>query len=78
MPVAVYMRDGRTVFLIPKRSLLGRLLARQPDNEEPGVEVRRGIWNPAAGEYVWTDGIYLRYLAKGAIGWVEQATEVGA
>jgi hypothetical protein len=68
----VYMRDGRTVYRIKGRGNLADLLRHDPAGEERSQIVERGIWNPETGEYVWTPGIRLRFIAKGSVGVVEE------
>lgn len=75
MKILVYLRDGRTVYLIVGRGSLARLLGRDPAHEGDPVPVARGIWNPAIGEYVWTRSINLRYLSKNSVGHVEEPTD---
>lgn len=78
MKVLVYMKDGRTVYLLQRRAELSRLVTRQVEHEgddarsSTSVPAVRGIWNPHTGEYVWTR-IPLRYVAKGSIAAVEEA-----
>lgn len=72
MRLLVYMRDGRTVYYLTGRSKLAQLVRAEPWHEQPGITAARGIWNPTTGEYVWTPGIHLRYLAKGSISVVEE------
>jgi hypothetical protein len=80
MNLLVYMRDGRTVYYVRGRGTLARLVGAEPWGEHKGVEVARGTWNPATGEYVWTRNVPLRFLAKGSIGVVEEGhpTEIAA
>lgn len=73
MRVVVYMRDGRTCYRIKGRGILRRLVNDEPWNEENGVKVERGTWNPQTGEYVWIV-VFVRFLAKGSISHVEQDT----
>jgi hypothetical protein len=72
MRLLVYMKDGRTVFLLEKRSRLGALVRREPDHESDSVGAARGIWNPHTGEYVWSH-VPVRYIAKNSIAFVEEA-----
>lgn len=68
------MRDGRTVYYLSGRANLRHLISRDPAHEEHGAVVARGIWNPATGEYVWTRGIHIRFIAGGSISVVEEGT----
>ena len=71
MKIFVYLRDGRTVFLIEKRGLLGKLCAAEPwGDEDASVFAVRGIWDAAGLEYRWTQ-TRLRYRHE--IGFVEEA-----
>lgn len=72
MNLLVYLRDGRTVYLLEKRSRLMQLVTGEPWHEKESVRVVRGIWNPITGEYVWSS-VGLRYLAKNSISVVEEA-----
>lgn len=74
MKLLVYMRDGRTVYYLTGRSNLRQLMNPDPANEGQSVLAVRGIWNPTTGEYVWTRGIRLRFIAKGSIGSVEEGS----
>lgn len=75
MRLLVYLRDARTVYLIPSRGALARLARAEPWNEGGPVAAVRGIWNPHTGEYLWTR-VGLRYIAKGSIASVEEARGV--
>lgn len=77
MKLLVYMRDGRTVYRLTGRGNLAQLLSRDPAHEERGCIVDRGIWNPDTGEYAWTAGIRIRFIAKGSIGVVEEEARYG-
>jgi hypothetical protein len=68
----VYLRDGRTVYLLEKRGRLRQLVGDEPWHEGPHVFAVRGIWNPNTGEYVWTP-VYLRHISKSSISVVEFA-----
>jgi hypothetical protein len=71
--ILVYLRDGRTVYLLEKRSTLNKLVnGGEPWHENESISVVRGIWNPEAREYVWK-AIPLRYIAKASISVVEEA-----
>jgi hypothetical protein len=70
----VYMRDGRTVYYVEGRGKLRSLISRTPGHEEESILAVRGIWNPTTGEYVWTRGIPLRFVAAGSIGVVEEGS----
>lgn len=72
MRLFVYLRDGRTVYLVVGRGVLSSLVRGEPWHEGRSVEVLRGIWNPTTGEYVWA-GVRLRHLAKNSISVVEEA-----
>ncbi len=72
MNLLVYLRDGRTVYLLEKRGRLRQLVGEEPWHEGPGVRVVRGIWNPNTGEYIWTS-VSLRHIAKSSISVVEEA-----
>lgn len=72
MNLLVYLRDGRTVYLLEKRGRLAQLVGVEPWHEGPGVRVARGIWNPTTGLYVWAS-VSLRHIAKGSISVVEEA-----
>ena len=72
MKLLVYMRDGRTCYALKGRGELAKLVSREPFHEDSGVVCVRGIWNPITGEYAWSPGIRLRFLAKGSIGVVEE------
>jgi hypothetical protein len=74
MRLLVYMRDGRTVYALSGRAVLGRLMRRDPAHEEESIAVVRGIWNPLTGEYLWTRGIRLRFIAQHSIAFVEEGT----
>jgi hypothetical protein len=78
MRLLVYMRDGRTVYLVIGRGNLNKLVGREPWHEDGGFEVARGIWNSLTGEYIWTRGVRLRFLAKGSIGVVEEGSPAEA
>jgi hypothetical protein len=68
----VYMKDGRTVYLLEKRGRLAQLVNGEPWHENESVRAARGIWNPHTGEYVWAS-VPLRHIAKGSIAVVEEA-----
>ena len=72
MRLLVYMRDGRTVYFIAGRANLGSLLRAHPAHEDAGVMAVRGIWNPTTGEYVWSRGITLRFLAQSSVSVIEE------
>ena len=72
MNLLVYLRDGRTVYLIEKRGRLRQLVGDEPWHEGPSVRVARGTWNPTTGEYVWR-AVGIRHIAKGSISVVEEA-----
>jgi hypothetical protein len=72
MRLLVYLRDGRTVLRIVGRGHLSALLGHEPAGDHHGHTVDRGTWNPTTGEYVWRQGVRLRYLAKSSIAWVEE------
>jgi len=72
MNLLVYLTDGRTVYLLEKRSRLTALVTREPGHESEGYRVARGIWNPITGEYVWS-AVHLRYIRKASISVVEEA-----
>lgn len=76
MKLLVYLRDGRTCYLIAKRGILRELVGDEPWHEKGSARVLRGTWNPTAGEYVWTVA-YLRWIAKGTISVVEEARDGG-
>jgi hypothetical protein len=68
----VYLRDGRTCYVIEGRGKLAELVNQEPWHEGKSLKVVRGIWNPAKGEYAW-NVVFLRSIAKGSIGVVEEA-----
>ena len=72
MKLLVYMKDGRTVYLLERRGRLAQLVTGEPWHEGESVRVVRGIWNPITGEYVWKS-VPLRHIAKGSIAVVEEA-----
>lgn len=72
MRLLVYLRDGRTVYMIKGRSVLAQLVGVEPWGEHHGIDVQRGTWNPTTGEYHWR-GVRVRHLAKGSISHVEEA-----
>lgn len=72
MKILVYMKDGRTVYMLEKRGRLAQLVQGEPWHEGDSVRVARGIWNPHTGEYVWS-AVPLRHIAKGSIAMVEEA-----
>lgn len=77
MKLLVYMRDGRTVYRITGRGKLAKLLRTDVEgvegwDKDQHVNVERGIWNPATGEYNWTANVRLRFIAKGSIGVIEE------
>lgn len=72
MKILVYMKDGRQVFLLERRGMLGELVQSQPEDKGRTIWAGRGIWNPFAGEYVWSN-VGLRHIAKGSIALVEEA-----
>jgi hypothetical protein len=75
MKVLVYMRDGRTVYLIEKRGLLRALIGNDPAHEGKSVFSVRGTWNPHTGMYVWRP-VPLRHLSPSSIAVVEEARGV--
>lgn len=73
MRILVYMRDGRTVYLLEKRSHLNLLLHREPDSTVgPSTAAVRGIWNPDTREYEW-QRVHLRHIARNSVSVVEEA-----
>jgi hypothetical protein len=68
----VYMRDGRTVYLLEKRGRLAQLVGSEPWNEGDSVNAVRGIWNHETGAYEWK-AIHVRFIAKASISVVEEA-----
>jgi hypothetical protein len=68
----VYLRDGRTVYMIKGRAVLSQLVGAEPWGEHRGVNADRGTWNPTTGDYNWRT-VRLRHLAKGSISHVEEA-----
>lgn len=72
MRLLVYMKDGRTVYLLERRRRLAELVGGEPHHEGDSVTAVRGIWNPHTGEYVWSS-VPVRHLAKGSIAVVEEA-----
>ncbi len=72
MKLLVFMKDGRTVYMIEKRGVLSELCRDEPWHEQPGATVVKGIWNPTTGEYLWQRNVRLRFLAKGSISHVEE------
>lgn len=75
MKILVYMRDGRTCYLLRNRKQLRELIHTKPDGEHTSVPVVRGIWNPHAGEYSWLR-VPLRHVPVSSIGVVEEATGI--
>jgi len=71
MKIFVYLRDGRTVYLIEKRGRLKQLVNVEPWHEQESVPVVRGIWNPERGEYEW-ERARVRFIAKASISVVEE------
>lgn len=72
MKVLVYMRDGRTCYLLRNRKQLRELIGTTPAGEHPSTPAVRGIWNPIIGEYQWAR-VPLRHLPASSIGVVEEA-----
>lgn len=72
MRLLVYLRDGRTVYLIVGRGKLRQLAGVEPWHEGPGILVQRGVWNPVTGLYHWS-GVKVRHISKSSIGHVEEA-----
>lgn len=71
MRLLVYLRDGRTVYMLKGRGVLRKLVEGDPWHEHESVLVMRGIWNPTLGEYGWA-GVPLRHIAKQSISVVEE------
>lgn len=74
MKILVYMRDGRTCYLLRNRKQLRDLIGTKPDGEHPSVPAVRGIWNPHESEYVW-QRVPLRHVPASSIGVVEEARD---
>jgi hypothetical protein len=74
MRILVYLRDGRTVYLIDGRAKLARLASREPWSEgaNDGIAAVRGIWNHETRDWDW-QRVVLRYVAKSTISHVEEA-----
>lgn len=72
MKLLVYLRDGRTVYLIEKRGRLRQLVGDEPWHEGASTFAVKGIWNPTTGEYVWSR-VQLRHISKSSISVVEDA-----
>jgi hypothetical protein len=73
MWLVIYLRDGRTAYLLRGRKALRVLLGLDPGNEERGVKVVRGIWNPERGEYLWAmEPVELRFLGRSSISVIER------
>lgn len=72
MRLLVYLRDGRTVYMLTGRGTFRKLVGVDPWHEGPGVLVQRGIWNPTTGEYVWR-GVQVRHISLNSVSVVEEA-----
>lgn len=72
MRLLVYLKDGRTVYMLKGRGVFAKLIGLEPWHEERSVECQRGIWNPTTGEFHW-QGVRLRHIAKSSISVVEEA-----
>lgn len=74
MKLLIYMADGRTVYLLEKRSRLYELAGphAEPWHERPSVRVARGTWSPITGEYLW-EAIGIRFIRRHGIARVEEA-----
>jgi hypothetical protein len=69
--ILVYLKDGRTVYLLQKRGELARLVGVEPWGEHDSIQAVRGTWNPATGEYVWARA-KLRFVNRTSISTVEE------
>jgi hypothetical protein len=76
--ILVYIRDGRTVYVLRGRGELARLVGAEPWHEGKGTAVDRAIWNPTTGLYVWTRGIFVRFISRASIAVVEEGHPDGA
>ena len=73
MDLLVYLRDGRTVYLIEGRKRLAQLSNSEPwSQEQNSIRVARGIWNPTTGQFVWR-AVRIRHVSKSSISVVEEA-----
>lgn len=64
MRILVYLRDGRTCYVLRGRAELGRLLRSKPDHEDEPVVCVKGTWNPTTGTYNWVPGTRLRHIGQ--------------
>ena len=71
MKLLVYMKDGRTCYLLERRHRLAQLVRDEPYHEGESVTTVKGHWNPHTGEYVW-QSVPVRWIAKGSIAVVEE------
>lgn len=72
MKLLVYMRDGRTVYVLRGRGELRLLASADPWHEAGSVIAVRGTWNPDGFQFVWQSNVHLRHLAQGSISHVEE------